>query len=89
MRKSFAPLKKLFNVYTDDDQGIGTAVVQQVMAENVNNSLILVTSSEIVVFTPGQVRQEFSFRLNIAGFFEMAAISHLGPAFGVSCEAPR
>lgn len=76
---------ELFTIYVETTQpeqsSIGAHLRDAVAAENANDPLVIVTGSQLIAFVkPGDAPRVHDFRLDVKGFFEMAAISHLGPA---------
>jgi hypothetical protein len=78
---------KLFTIYSESQKpecnSIAAHLRDVVARENESNPLVIVTGSQLIVFVPPKPTPDLhDFRLDVRGFFEMASISHLGPALG-------
>lgn len=80
-------LRRLFAVYSDSKTpgraSIADHLSALVMREHESDPFLVATATDLAVYpgdgAPPQVR---GFRLNIPGFTELTAVSHLGPALG-------
>ncbi len=74
-------LQKLYLVYTSDPNSIGMHLNQMLQRAGANDPLLVSTGADVAIF-PGRGRAPIveSFRRTTRGFFELAAISHLGTA---------
>ncbi|GAA1942285.1 DUF5624 domain-containing protein [Microbacterium deminutum] len=87
-------LRALLDVYSDStspDRGsVADHLTALVLAEHAADPLIVATATDLAVF-PGDGRppEVRGFRLNIPGFTELTAISHLGPAIGTLVALER
>lgn len=81
------PFTQLFTIYSESNKpernSIAAHLRDVVARDNASAPLVVVTGSQIIAFVkPGDAPRVHEFRLDVGGFFEMAAISHLGPALG-------
>lgn len=80
---STSPFLELFKLYTSASDSIGAHLDEQAAREAAEDPLIVITGSDLFLFRgDGQPPLSHAFRLNTAGFMELAGISHLGPAIG-------
>lgn len=79
--KPHPELAKLYAVYTSDPNSIGTHLTQMLECAGASDPLLVSTGADVAIF-PGKGRAPVveSFRRTTRGFFELAAISHLGTA---------
>jgi hypothetical protein len=76
-----AEFSKLYKIYTSDPESLGKHLTARMAEVAADHPLLVVTGSDAVLF-PGSGKPPVveSFRKSTRGFFELAAVSHLGTA---------